>query len=317
MTDRPFRRPESYESERVTRRLLPNFLTQRGFRIISDRPERNGQTIVMTTPEGHSLTMRIRLCWRRQSDIQDLSRVWTYSAAQLLAKIKNGDWEGSLRQKIERERSHGITHFLFVQGENSSIVYAALVPLSELLPIWIAQRDISARLIEQAQLDRRRKNHAMNGSSPTLWLQDHRAPQVAAALWNHPGVRDLARIEPMAPLRLPEEVPSGSSYIEGSVQRILVNRYERDPCAREECIRRYGITCFLCGFDFVAVYGDVMAGFTHVHHLNPLSSVGTDYQVDPDRDLRPVCPNCHAVLHRREPAYSLDEVRQFLQRHRS
>jgi hypothetical protein len=117
-------------------------------------------------------------------------------------------------------------------------------------------------------------------------------------------------------IRLPEEVPNGSTYSEGSVQQILVNRYERDPRAREECIRHYGATCFLCGFEFLAEYGEVMAGFIHVHHLRPLSGVGPDYQVDPVQDLRPVCPNCHAVLHRREPPYSLEEVRQFLQARR-
>jgi hypothetical protein len=113
--------------------------------------------------------------------------------------------------------------------------------------------------------------------------------------------------------RLPEEVPTGSIYTEGSVQRILVNRYERDPHAREECIRHYGTACFVCGFDFGAVYGEVMMGFIHVHHLTPLSGLGADYEVDPIRDLRPVCPNCHAVLHRREPPYSPEEVQQFLQ----
>jgi predicted HNH restriction endonuclease len=30
-------------------------------------------------------------------------------------------------------------------------------------------------------------------------------------------------------------------------------------------------------------------------------------------DLRPVCPNCHAVLHHRVPAFSIEEVRTFLQ----
>lgn len=117
-------------------------------------------------------------------------------------------------------------------------------------------------------------------------------------------------------VRLPEEVPIGLAYSEGSVQKILVNRYERDPRARDECIQHYGTSCFLCAFDFVAVYGEVMAGFTHVHHLRALSSVGADYEVDPIRDLRPVCPNCHAVLHRREPPYSLDEVREFLRAER-
>ena len=114
-------------------------------------------------------------------------------------------------------------------------------------------------------------------------------------------------------IRLPEEVPNDSVFTEGSVQQILINRYERDPRAREECIRHYGTICDLCKFDFVAEYGEVMVGFIHVHHLNPLSSLGADYEVDPILDLRPVCPNCHAVLHRREPPYSLDEVREMLQ----
>jgi len=122
--------------------------------------------------------------------------------------------------------------------------------------------------------------------------------------------------ETEANLRLPEEVPSGLTFYEGAVQRILVNRYERDPRAKEACKRHYGTTCFLCGFDFVGVYGEVMAGFIHVHHLKPFSSIGAEYEVDPVRDLRPVCPNCHAVLHRREPPYSLDEVQAFLQSRR-
>lgn len=113
-------------------------------------------------------------------------------------------------------------------------------------------------------------------------------------------------------IRLPEEIAEDAVFTEGSAQRILVNRYERDPRARKKCIQHYGTTCFVCGFDFVAVYGDIMSGFIHVHHLNALSSIGTDYEVDPIQDLRPVCPNCHAVVHRRAPPYSLKEVRHFL-----
>jgi hypothetical protein len=110
---------------------------------------------------------------------------------------------------------------------------------------------------------------------------------------------------------LPEEVASGSAYDEGDVQQALINRYERDPAARAACVSHYGTECSVCGFDFVAVYGEVMAGFTHVHHLRLLSTVGPGYQVDPIQDLRPVCPNCHAVIHRREPPYTIEEVRAF------
>jgi len=34
-----------------------------------------------------------------------------------------------------------------------------------------------------------------------------------------------------------------------------------------------------------------------VHHLVPISKIGKKYRVDPIKDLRPVCPNCHAVIH--------------------
>lgn len=111
----------------------------------------------------------------------------------------------------------------------------------------------------------------------------------------------------------PEEILSGSAFLEGSVTRIAVNRYERDPHAREACITHYGARCFACGFDFGAIYGQVVDGFIHVHHLKALSAIGAQYEVDSIRDLRPVCPNCHAVIHRREPPYSIEEMITLLQ----
>jgi 5-methylcytosine-specific restriction protein A len=114
---------------------------------VSDKRERNGQTIVATTLGGKGLTMRVRLCWRCGSGGRDSTRVRTYSGTQLLAHIKNDDPEQSLHAKIEREKSHGVTHFLFVQRDGERIVYAALVPLEKFLAIWCDERDISARLI--------------------------------------------------------------------------------------------------------------------------------------------------------------------------
>ena len=96
-------------------------------------------------------------------------------------------------------------------------------------------------------------------------------------------------------VNLPEEVADGTRYSEGSVLRILVNRYERDPRARARCIQYHGTACCICGFDFPAVYGESMAGFIHVHHLLPLASLADDYKEDAMLDFRPVCPNCHSV----------------------
>tara|TARA_B110000037_G_scaffold155751_1_gene175626 strand:- start:1922 stop:2146 length:225 start_codon:yes stop_codon:yes gene_type:complete len=43
--------------------------------------------------------------------------------------------------------------------------------------------------------------------------------------------------------------------------------------------------------------------FIHVHHLKEIATIAQKYQVDPVNDLRPVCPNCHAMLHQHKSAF--------------
>ncbi len=101
--------------------------------------------------------------------------------------------------------------------------------------------------------------------------------------------------------------------LEGAVRLIRVNAYERNPVARRRCIEHYGAICSVCSFDFAIVYGEVADGVIHVHHLRPLSECGgKDYEVDPIAELRPVCPNCHVVLHRRQPPFSIEELQSML-----
>lgn len=54
---------------------------------------------------------------------------------------------------------------------------------------------------------------------------------------------------------------------EGKVVSVIVNRYERNQFARQQCISHFGNECFICGFDFGSTYGDMAKGFIHVHHL--------------------------------------------------
>lgn len=115
---------------------------------------------------------------------------------------------------------------------------------------------------------------------------------------------------------LPEEVSEPAEMTEGAVSRISVNAYERNPVARRSCIAHHGCKCCICGFDFGKVYGEAGEGYIHVHHLRALSEIGREYTVDPINDLLPVCPNCHAILHRRVPVYSVDEVRSFVKQSR-
>jgi predicted HNH restriction endonuclease len=104
-----------------------------------------------------------------------------------------------------------------------------------------------------------------------------------------------------------EAIPT--EFWEGNVTRISVNRYERDPVARQQCLSVHGTSCFVCGMSFGETYGELAKGFIHVHHLVAVSKRKTNYQVNPETDLVPVCPNCHAVIHRCDPPVTVDEMR--------
>jgi len=125
-------------------------------------------------------------------------------------------------------------------------------------------------------------------------------------------VESDSTVENISDFRLPEEVSGVDVFREGFVRQVSVNAYERSQEARQRCIAYYGTNCSICGFSFAQVYGQVGDGFIHVHHLKSLSEVSDVYEVDPIRDLRPVCPNCHAIIHRRKPPYSIEEIKDFL-----
>lgn len=112
--------------------------------------------------------------------------------------------------------------------------------------------------------------------------------------------------------QLSSEEIADDTFWEGAVRRIAVNAYERSASARARCIAHYGCSCTICGFDFEVRYGDAGAGLIHVHHLVPIGSVKREYKIDPLSDLIPVCANCHAMVHRREPPYTPAEVREML-----
>lgn len=99
---------------------------------------------------------------------------------------------------------------------------------------------------------------------------------------------------------------------EGALVKVLANKYERNQKARKECVEKKGYKCLVCGRDFEATYGEIGKGFIHVHHLIPISSIGEEYQLDVEKHLVPVCPNCHYMLHRKNPPYTIEELQKML-----
>ena len=99
---------------------------------------------------------------------------------------------------------------------------------------------------------------------------------------------------------------------EGAKLRVEVNKYERNPLNRMACIRFYGCNCQVCGFNFEKTYGNLGRDFIHVHHIIPVSLLGPNYSVNPIHDLIPVCPNCHYMLHKKNPPLTVSELKSLL-----
>ena len=89
-------------------------------------------------------------------------------------------------------------------------------------------------------------------------------------------------------------------YREGNTRSVVLSQYERSSAARKACIEHWGLSCYVCGFNFENRYGKLGKGFIHVHHLTELHT--KKQKTNPKEDLRPLCPNCHAMVHKKKPA---------------
>ncbi len=102
------------------------------------------------------------------------------------------------------------------------------------------------------------------------------------------------------------------SFMEGKSKEVTQTRYERNPQARKTCLKHLGYSCQICEFNFEKTFGDIGKGFIHVHHINAIAGIGKEYEIDPKKDLIPVCPNCHAMIHSKRPAFTVDEIKAII-----
>ncbi len=291
-TTRPFRSEASYAAERKTRDMLKAFLEARGFGQVEDLRKETGSAIaqkLIANVAGERRVMSVRMCWHKNS--RDDAVV--HSAAQLLARVDKTDWIGDLQAKIDRERESGVTHLLLEQRAGEAIVHAASIPLAAVVPIWIAQRDTSERMIVSGRMGRRRKNHAMNGSSPTVWLRDTEADEVRRVLWNYPGVEDLAvratltrtvddTFDDLPTVDYSTTGRDGAARIER-----VISGVPRSPVVRAAVIRRSEGACERPGCGARRDY----PGFLDVHHI-----LGVETSDRPWNCVA-LCPNCHRETH--------------------
>lgn len=128
--------------------------------------------------------------------------------------------------------------------------------------------------------------------------------------WGIPMMGMILSLSNVVPLE--SAVSLDIPQTEGTAKKILTTRYERSPINRALCLAAKGYSCCVCGMNFQDTYGDLGHNFIHIHHAKPVSRMGDDYLVDPLKELFPVCPNCHSMLHRSDPPMPVEELRALL-----
>jgi len=93
-------------------------------------------------------------------------------------------------------------------------------------------------------------------------------------------------------------VPSAAELSEGALTQVSYSKHERNPALRQLCLKHFGAVCQACGMTFETLYGEIGKGYIEVHHLAPISQTDGEHSVDPEKDLVPLCANCHAMIHR-------------------
>lgn len=182
------------------------------------------------------------------------------------------------------------------------------MPFESVREVYQALLDAHTNIIARAATKRRHAS-TLRTHSPEL-VQF--VAQVLGRPLPQPGYFDTSDQDSL-PLTA-EELRSNERFSEGAARQILVNAYERDRRARQRCIEHYGARCAACGMSFEERYGLEAGGIIHVHHIIPLSEIGERYEVDPIRDLRPICPNCHMVIHATKQARTVEQVAEMIRR---
>lgn len=104
-----------------------------------------------------------------------------------------------------------------------------------------------------------------------------------------------------------------SIFKEGKKVSVFTSRYERDPKVRAEAIKAHGTSCKACDVLLSSIYGELADGYIQIHHKRPLNQIGSEVYIDPLNDCIPLCPNCHAMVHRRkDKVVSINALRALL-----
>jgi 5-methylcytosine-specific restriction protein A len=110
--------------------------------------------------------------------------------------------------------------------------------------------------------------------------------------------------------------PKLSLFREGRKRVIKLTSYERNKAARTACLSHWGYKCDACGFSFGESYGPQFADCIHVHHLRPMAAADGPRRINPKKEMRPLCPNCHLIAHQSDPPVPIARIKALLKKYK-
>lgn len=97
-------------------------------------------------------------------------------------------------------------------------------------------------------------------------------------------------------------------YPEGTLVQKWVLKAERNRQAIEAAKQLKGDICKGCEINFKGIYGGDVPNIIEYHHINQMKS--GERETNPETDLFPLCPNCHAVVHSQKELMTIEELQK-------
>ncbi len=275
---------EQIELERLANNLVSKF----GLPIKASHKSSPDGEIIIIEPEGihpnEGFQVHIKIGWRSLFFELSLGKF----AADLLEQMEKSSLEkkhifSNVAEQILNEKGVII---LNINNESAN-------PLKP--EEWGSNWKIMSFSLKKSPIEINTDDLALTGRLINIWTE-----------------RFFGCIIAISPLVETEENNEVLGLPEGALKKVLVNRYERSQYNRTLCINFHGYNCKVCNLNFSEKYGDIGNNYIHVHHVISVSQLGTNYIVNPIKDLIPVCPNCHAMLHRKDPPYKINELKSLI-----
>lgn len=122
----------------------------------------------------------------------------------------------------------------------------------------------------------------------------------------------LSKVKKTKKFKEPTKEEIETARTEGFKREIIREINFRDRKVVELAKRlKNGTTCAVCQFNFEKEFGAHGEGFIEMHHLHSIAHGERKTTV---KDLRPVCSNCHRMLHRGKEILTINHLREIRKR---